>query len=203
MILKFMRETVRKLAQCRSGNATMLVALGLPVLIGGAGLGVDMTQWYMWKRELQFAVDQAAVAGAWARTDEDTENTYQTRATQEFNSNLAVTDDFHSTPVVQLADFAGGTDNSVAVSATVTRELPFTGFLTGNSATVYAYAQASFEEGTTFTSCLIALDDDDEGAITLGGNSVLTASCGLAALSVDDLSIKVNGNPTVDAGWIL
>ncbi|MWV27959.1 pilus assembly protein TadG-related protein [Aurantiacibacter rhizosphaerae] len=203
MILKFMRETVKNISSCRSGNATMLVALGMPVLIGGAGMGVDVTQWYMWKRELQFAVDQAAVAGAWAAAETETEGTYSQRASQEFLANLSVTDDFHADPVIQLADYAGGTDNSVAVSATATKELPFTGFLTGKAATISAYAQASFEEGVTFTSCLIALDEEDEGAVTIGGSAVLTASCGMAALSTDALSIKVDGNPEVEAGWIL
>ncbi|WP_162199405.1 pilus assembly protein TadG-related protein [Aurantiacibacter luteus] len=188
---------------CTSGNATLLVALGMPMLIGGAGLGVDVTQWYMWKRELQFAVDQAAIAGAWARADEDTESTYITRAEQEFDANMQVAGGFASDPEIQLADYAGGEDNSVAVSVTAHKPLPFTSILTEETFPVYAYAQASFEEGTTFSSCLIALDDDDYGAITIGGNSVLTASCGLAALSTDDTAITVSGNPQVDAGWIL
>jgi hypothetical protein len=179
------------------------VALGMPMLIGGAGLGVDVAQWYMWKRELQFAVDQAAMAGAWARSDAATEATYVTRATQEFNANLAATEGDTSTPVVELANYAGGNGNSVAVHATVQHELPFSGLLTGNAPAIYAYAQAVFEEGNTFTSCLIAVDEDADGAITIGGSSVLTASCGLAALSTSDTAITVNGSPTVDAGWIL
>ncbi len=202
-MITMIRRQIARITGCTSGNATLLVALGMPVLIGGAGLGVDMTQWYMWKRELQFAVDQAAIAGAWARADIATELTYVQRATQEFEANLSVTDDFNGDPTVQLADYAGGNLNSVAVSASATKTLPFTNFLTGQSATIYAYAQASFEEGTTFTSCLVALDEDDSGAITIGGSSVLTASCGLAALSTDEMSITVNGSPTVDAGWIL
>lgn len=202
MITKIRRH-IANMTGCSSGNATMLVALGMPVLIGGAGLGVDMTQWYMWKRELQFAADQAAIAGAWARADSDTEATYQTRALQEFNANLSVTDAFNEDPSVQLADYAGGTQNSVAVSVSAAKELPFSSFLVGGSTNISAFAQASFEEGTTFTSCLIALDDDDDGAITIGGNSVLTASCGLAALSTDAMSIKVDGNPDVEAGWII
>ncbi len=202
-MLNYLRRKTKEFGKSTSGNATLLVALGMPVLIGGAGLGTDLAQWYMWKRELQFAVDQAAIAGAWAMTDVETESTYVTRATQEFNANLSATDDFAASPTIQLANFAGGTQNSVAVTATATRALPFSSFLTGESATIWAYAQASFEEGTTFTSCLIAVDEDDYGAITVGGSSVLTASCGMAALSTDETAIAVDGNPTVDAGWII
>ncbi|MGB3165576.1 MAG: TadE/TadG family type IV pilus assembly protein [Alteraurantiacibacter sp.] len=202
-MLRKLRNHIRSVGQSDGGNATLLVALGMPVLIGGAGLGVDMTQWYMWKRELQFAVDQAAVAGAWARTDSDTELTYSQRAKQEFDANLSVTDDFNADPTIALANYAGGTLNSVRVSATATKTLPFTNFLTGGNTQIYAFAQASFEEGAKFTSCLVALDEEDSGALTIGGNSVLTASCGLAALSTAGQAITVNGNPTVDAGWIL
>jgi len=181
----------------------MFTSLGLPVLIGGAGLGVDLTQWYMWKRELQFAVDQAAIAGAWARADSSTEHSYITRAQQEFTANVSITSDFSTAPTVELAGYGGALNNSVVVTATAGKALPFTNFLTGQTATITAFAQASFEEGVTFTSCLIAIDDDDYGAITIGGNSVLTASCGMAALSTDETAITVNGNPTVDAGWII
>lgn len=203
-MLRRTKNILKSLRKCRSGNAAMIVALGMPALIGGTGYAVDTAQWYLWKREVQFAVDQAAIAGAWAMTDEDTQATYETRAEQEFDANLSVTDDIVSEPEIRLANFAGGTDNSVIVEASATRTLPFSGFLTGNATTINVFAQAAFEEGTTFDSCLVALEDGDvDGAATIGGNAVLTAGCGLMSLSTGDESISVNGNPDVDLGFIV
>ncbi|MFN4114522.1 MAG: pilus assembly protein TadG-related protein [Sphingomonadaceae bacterium] len=58
----------------------MLVALGAPALIGAGGFAIDTAQWYMWKRELQHSVDQAAYAGAWALAREESADNWQTRA---------------------------------------------------------------------------------------------------------------------------
>ncbi|MES2303166.1 MAG: TadE/TadG family type IV pilus assembly protein [Pseudomonadota bacterium] len=195
---------MRALAGNSSGNAALLMALGMPAMIGGAGFAVDTAQWYMWKRELQFAVDQAALAGAWSRTQTSTKDAYSTRALQEFNANLSITTDkVNGVPSVTLANYSGGTNNSVTVRASLSETLPFSSFLTGKGTTITAYAQAAFTSGASFTSCLIALDDDASGAVTIGGTSVVTARCGIAALSTSDSSIIVAGNPEIDAGWIL
>jgi Flp pilus assembly protein TadG len=201
--IRFLQRLLTRLAANSSGNAVLLVALGLPMLIGGAGLGVDFAQWYMWKRELQYAVDQAAIAGAWARSDSSTADNYSNRARQEYDANLSVTKAFASAPLIGLANYAGGSNNSVTVHSSATKSLPFSSFFTGSATTIEAYAQAAYDKGTTYTSCLIAVDPDEDGAITIGGSSILTASCGLAALSTSDQAITVDGNPTVDAGWIL
>lgn len=83
----------QRLCQCTSGNAAIILGLSLPALMGGAGLSVDAAQWYLWQRELQFAADQAALAGAWARGNGDTGTAYVTRAEQEFSDNLLITTD--------------------------------------------------------------------------------------------------------------
>jgi Flp pilus assembly protein TadG len=194
---------LRGLRANTSGNAAMLVALGVPMLIGGSGLAVDMAQWYMWKRELQYAVDQSAIAGAWARAQTTTQDTYVTRAKQEFNSNLSTTSTFAGTPAVQLANYSGGNANSVVVTASATQSLPFTGLFLHSGVTVRVSAQASFQGGISYTSCLIATNPDDSGAITIGGNATLTAGCGMAALSTSPSSIIVNGNPDVSSGYVL
>ncbi|MBF9149963.1 TadE/TadG family type IV pilus assembly protein [Novosphingobium jiangmenense] len=194
----------KRLARHTGGNATLLLALGMPAFIGGAGFAVDTAQWYMWKRELQFAVDQAALAGAWARTQSATRANYSARALQEFNANISTVADITvATPTVTLSSYAGGSNNSVSVSAAVRDTLPFSSFLTGKGTTVTASAQAAFTAGTSFTSCLLALDEDESGAVTIGGTSVLKAKCGIAALSTSESSILVNGTPDIDAGWVL
>lgn len=201
-----MRKRLKKLAgrlhRACSGNATLLVALAMPVLIGGAGLAVDTAQWYVWKRELQFAADQAAIAGAWSRAKDSSGDTYRLRARQELESNQALVD-FAAEPEISLASYAGGSDNSVLVAVTATRSLPFSSFLTGRATTIAVQSQASFEQGANYTSCLLAVDEHTRGAITIGGNASLTAGCGMAALSDSDDAVVVSGNPDVDIGWIL
>ena len=196
---------LRKLAGLKgntSGNATLLVALGMPVLIGGSGLAVDTAQWYTWKRELQFAVDQAALAGAWARSSDTSRSAYVTRARQEFSSNLATTSTIASTPTVTLANYNSGNQNSVVVSARAARRLPFSSMITGHTTTVSVYAQAAYTEGASYTACLIGLATTGTD-ITFGGNSTLGGRCGLAALSTSPNSIVINGNPTLDPGWVV
>lgn len=196
------RTIWKRLLASRGGNAVMIVGLGLPALIGGAGFAVDTAQWYMWKRELQHSVDQAAIAGAWALAHDTSAATYETRANQEFSANLSVTKDFASTPAVSIANFAGGTDNSVVVAATVSKTLPFSSFLTGEAATIRATAQASFAEGANYNACLVSIAEDGTGT-EIGGNATVRAQCGLAALSCDDGAIDIDGSATVDTASIV
>lgn len=194
----------KRLRRSSSGNAMVIVAAGMPALIGGAGFAVDMSQWYMWKSELQYAVDQAAIAGAYARTSSETEADYALRAEQEYTANLSKTADFAvDTPTVTLQNWATGTGNSVVVTASATKSLPFSSFLTGEATTVRVSSQAAFEKGVNYTSCLIAVDEDATGAITIGGSAQFIAGCGIAALSNAAEAISVDGSPTIDAGWLI
>lgn len=202
-MLNRVARLTRKALRERSGNATMMVAIGIPALIGASGFAVDMAQWYMWKREIQYAVDQAAIAGAFARAQDKDSDGYIARARQEFTANLSTITSIASNPTVELVNYNGGDQNSVLVQAVATDRLPFSSFLTGRSTSVRASAQASFAPGAKFTSCIIAVDEEADGAITIGGNFKLAARCGLAALSKSDQAVVINGNPTVDPGWVV
>ena len=191
----------RSLWKCTGGNAMLLMALAIPVLVGGAGVAVDFSQWYLWKHELQLATDQAAMGAAWARTDSHTQDNYQTRGNQDYYANLAITSSFASTPAISLADYSNGNANSVVVTATATKALPFSSFITGRSTTIRAYSQASFAAGGNYSACLIATGSSGT-TLQVGGNAHVTAHCGMAALSCSDDAINIDGSATVIADSI-
>lgn len=189
-----LKKFSRKLRRSKSGNAAILVTLGMPALMGGAGLAVDTAQWYLWQRELQFAADQAALAGAWARGNGDTGTIYITRANQEFSDNLSIIANNGATHAASLADWGTGTQNSVIVRAEVVADLPFASFVMGRSTTIRVNAQATFERTDEYTACLMALHPTAGSAMWFNGGPSVDAACGVASLSTSDTSIRTNGS---------
>lgn len=192
---KRLRQFARALKSCASnvsagrllgdsaGNATMLVAFAMPMVIGGGGMAIDFAQFYLWKRELQFANDQAAIAAAWEIVQSGTTAKMNERALFAFRTNEQVTSGFNQEPAVKLASWSGGTDNSVIVTSSATKRLPFTSFFTRGATTVSVSSQAAFSGGATFSSCLVATEEDDGETILIGGNAIFTAKCGIMAVS--------------------
>lgn len=201
MGLSKIKKFAGRLRKSTKGNALVIVAAGAPVLLGSAGFAIDTAQWYMWKRELQHAVDQAAYAGAWAMSNSDAEDSYALRAKQEYDFNVDKVDSFNSDPTISIADYGEGTQNSVVVVATATRSLPFSNFFLGSDTTIRVSAQATFAAGGKYSACIISLADDGTGT-TIGGNSVVRARCGLAALSCDEDALVIDGSADVETDSI-
>jgi len=200
-----LRKLMRRLSGNLGGNAAMLVALGLPALIGSGGLAVDVAQWFIWKRELQFAVDQAAIAGAWARADVTTRANYDTRALQEYNANLQITTDFATAPSISLVNYESGVGNAVKVTATSQKKaLPFSGIFLEQGTSIKVTATAVLEPGGDYSGCIVALDPSQQGAFTLGGDASGNVACGVVALSNDaDAAMVKNGNSTAQLGQLV
>jgi Flp pilus assembly protein TadG len=64
--LLFMMNGISRLISNRDGNFAMVTAIVLPVLIGSAGVAIDLSNMTMQKRQLQDAADSAALAAATA-----------------------------------------------------------------------------------------------------------------------------------------
>jgi Flp pilus assembly protein TadG len=188
----------------KSGNAVLFTALGMPVLIGAAGYAMDMAQMYSWKRELQHSVDQAALAGAWTLAYDKNSQNWSARALQEYDANQVMMAGHDAAgPTIQLGSYGGLTNNSVIVSARVTKRLPFSGFLVNKAMTVFARAQATYAEGGTYQACLMALKKNEAGTFVVGGTATVNASCGLGALSCATGAIDIGSNTNVTANTIV
>lgn len=58
------RTVAGRLAKCERGNAMLVSAAALPLLIGSAALAYDTVQLAVWIQQLQEVTDASAVAGA-------------------------------------------------------------------------------------------------------------------------------------------
>ena len=58
------KRRLQRLLGDKSGAAAVVMALTLPVVLGGIGLGTEVGYWYFNQRKVQNAADMAAYAGA-------------------------------------------------------------------------------------------------------------------------------------------
>ncbi|TGT16777.1 hypothetical protein EN817_32150, partial [Mesorhizobium sp. M3A.F.Ca.ET.174.01.1.1] len=60
----FSRLASRRFCEGKGGNVATIFALTLPVVVGGAGFGMETSYWYYSSLKLQAIADAAAYAGA-------------------------------------------------------------------------------------------------------------------------------------------
>ncbi len=179
------------------GAVMPTLALLLPVVIGVAGIGTDVSYWMMARQDLQTAVDAAAMAGAWeaARGAESgiiNENAEKEAVKNNYipsmNGNIAV--DYNE-------------DEDVV---NVTLEQDSFSFLTKVISTdpvhIVVTAQASIFPGTD-DFCILSLENTELGSLTTSGSVDLSMpDCGIAVNSSNDSAFRVNGNVTIDVETI-
>ena len=188
-----MRAVFKKLLKDAKGNVLMLGGAGAIALVGGAGLGVDTVQWYLWKRQLQQSVDSGALAGGQAKAQGTDFRTYAAKEVNR-NANTAIT-------VVRIANApATGayTADSAAVEvvATTRQPLPFSSVFLDAAPTLSARAVA-----TTVIDgehCLISLAPNGIG-VNVSGSADVQLGCGVSANSADPSSISVGGSSYLQA----
>jgi hypothetical protein len=191
-LLRFVRN--------RRGLTAITVALSLPLLMGGAGLGVEVGYWFLEERRLQTAADLAANAGAVAlrsgASDAEVEETAQREATKNGFEPGVIT--------VNTPPTSGANQNDRAVEVLLQRDLPryFTSIFNSDPVSLRARAVSAYE--TDQQACVLALDTWANDAVIFIGNPTATFSnCVVMSNSLADDSITIAGSADVTAPCIV
>ena len=192
---------LRKIWSDAQGNALMLTALALPVVIGAAGLGVHTMQLAHVKRELQREADSAAMAGAYSLYQSQTNSVATDQANKALTQNALVPG---ATPTITPGSYtSGGTTYTSAmyVRLVSTQPTALMALFGRSTATVAAEARAAVvSDGKV---CFLAKESGNNTGITFAGNSTLDLGCGAGTNSIANNAVNVNGQPTVKVSPIV
>lgn len=184
-LFKFLRDD-------RGAVAAMTATL-LPVLVGGMALGAEAGYWHMSQRKLQHAADVAAYAAAVQLRSGRSEAAISAAAT-------AVADDIEmrfgeDALTVNWPPATGAlAGDGMAVEVTIRREQRrfFTLIYDDEDVPISARAVAVVTGGGD--ACVLALDPNASGAISVGGSTTATfENCDVAANSVSEQAFDMVG----------
>jgi hypothetical protein len=184
-----------KIRRDNAGNALMIGAVTLPMLVGAAGLGLDTVQWTLRQREMQRAADSAAIAGAYARLQ---------NANVQTQANLSLTRDgmtgLTTTPIIENAPSAGiraGDTNAVRVVLATEHPMAFSALFLDRAPTIRVAATATSLSNGDF--CVLALENTATVGITLQGNATTDLGCGIATNSIASNAVVAGGSSVINA----
>jgi Flp pilus assembly protein TadG len=185
-------EHFRRFAAAREGNVALIVALTLPMLAGGAGLGMEAAFWYYDQVKLQ----QAADAAVYAAAVEDRAGSGSTVMTSAAMT-AAAANGFAS-GVDGLTLHAPPTsgpnqnDHSVEVILTRTESRYFSQFFTTTPVVIHVRSVATFNNAAN--ACILALNKGASRAIEFSGSSTVSlAGCNVMSNSIATDSIYSQG----------
>jgi Flp pilus assembly protein TadG len=201
---------LRKLWKDRRGNALVIAAAALPLLIGSAGLATDTIQWTVWKRQLQRAADSAALAGVRGIVAGQT----LTTGTCSSSGTPAVSRDLTLNNHVFLGNGntacntvhglnwsgAGNDTNAVKVTLSVTRALGFSSMFLSAAPTITASATATVV--ATGQYCVVSLESSNATGLTYQGSATVNLGCGMATNSKGSDAVDGGGAASVTASPI-
>lgn len=172
-----------------------MAALLFPVILGMTGLGVDVSNWMMTRRNLQNAADAAAISAAWEIANGYDFN-YETAALNEAERNGYDPNAEGSTLDVEYTIDEDGTE-SVTANLSMRGKLWFSSLLFNKNVSL-ANAAATAIIQPTGNFCILSLDEEADGAISAMGNATVDANgCGLAVNSNSDTALDFTGSVVV------
>ena len=188
-----MREPLHRLAELKrfkeddAGGVLIYTAFALSILLGVAGLAVDVAAWQAQKRSIQTTADAAAFAGAnelvrlHDKTNRDDGATAAAELAASMNSYVDPDDGDPDPDALTInipplyGEFAGATN---AVEAIVRRPVPtfLAGLVFDGPAHVSARSVAHADYGEY---CVMALNSSQPNSLKVSGGANLNLNCGV------------------------
>jgi Flp pilus assembly protein TadG len=196
-----MISLLRKIWKSKRGNAIVIAAATLPMIVGAAGLASDTIQWTLWKRELQRAADSAAMSGVYTRMATNTQDAVTASVNHDLTLNLHTWMALKGSPTVQLLADSGQMRRPVTVTLQVQQKLPFSSMFMSAAPTIEATSTAaSVPDGAQY--CVIGLDPSAKiTGVTISGSSYLDiGDCSLIANSSNPKLAASNGSSSASGG---
>ena len=195
-----MRNFMTKIWGDKRGNALIIAAAALPLLIGSAGLATDTIQWALWKRQLQRAADSAAIAGVYDRVAAASATTGTAAAvTKDLSLNnhtgVALQSGY---PIVSFPANAGINQNQVRVQLAVQRPLSFSAMFMTNPPLIRTTAQAA-TVSSAGEFCVLSLQNNSKTGIQATGSATIVMDCGMMTNSTSTNAAAGQGSSSVTA----
>lgn len=185
-----------------AGNVALMFALGAPVLVGAAGIGVETTYWSYKSLHLQEAADSAAHAGALEqRSGSDTARVISVATATATQNGFNAAGE---TIVVNTPPTSGPSAGKTAVEVILTSPTPrYMSALFANKPLVLkARAVASFNSAAT--ACVLALNHSASKAALFSGSTNLTLNgCSVMSNSLAADALVSQGSATVAADCLI
>ena len=185
---RLLRSTIARVWRDERGVSAIMVALGLTVLVGFAGLGVETGLWYSIKRQNQSAADAAAISAAYEVLAGNTDITNnltpaasRAAAQNGYTGATPVVTYHYTDSIVSLAD------NAVAVKL----ETPQTTLLAGlflPSVTIETKAVARVFPAAP--GCILTLGTTGTDVGMTGSFTLSAPDCSVMAASTDNCAIN-------------
>ena len=195
-----MRNFMKKIWHDKRGNAIIIVAATMPLLIGSAGLATDTIQWALWKRQLQRAADSAAIAGVYDRfANAGATSTTSTAVAHDITLNHHTNIGLVATyPKVTFPADSGNNRNQVKVELAVRRPLAFSAmFMKGSPLIKTAATAATISSSGEF--CVLSLQKNSKTGIQATGSTTIQMDCGMMTNSTATNAAAGQGNANVYA----
>lgn len=171
------------------GNVAILTALCMPMIVGGAGLGVEVGYDHYEQVKLQQAADAAAFAGGVELRRGSSLDTVTATATAAAQQNGSIS----STDTVTILSPAPAGPSTVKATLTRNETRIFSGFFT--NAPLIINVNATAQISSAANACILALDPTASSAANFAGNSTTTlTNCVVMANSISASAVNVQGS---------